>query len=237
MAYALAVPKEAQKHGIGDRLKQLRTEKGWSRERLGLAVGVSGDAIRQYELEVVRLWRNEELIKLIAQTFEVSPDYLLRGDLPDRKDSRIAVLRTGYRMVPVYGALTAGSPGYTASDVLDYVELADWGGEFERWGRIITGDSMSPEFEQGDVAIFEDRRAEGGHAVHAFCNGEDTFKVLRATRDGFELWPINTADYDPVPLQGDHSWTVKGVCIMRIREASRGVRDVREYRHGLIWKF
>jgi SOS-response transcriptional repressor LexA len=140
---------------------------------------------------------------------------------------RVPVARVGFRNVPIYGALTAGAMAYTLSDVLDYEELPDWGGDFERWGRIVSGPSMEPEFVDGDIVIFENRRHEDGHAVHAFANGEDTFKVYKRTAEGERLFPTNS-EFDPLEAK---EYNVKGVVVARIRN-ERTHKDVRWYRGG-----
>lgn len=150
--------------------------------------------------------------------------------------------RTGLRHVPIYGALAAGAMAYNFSDAVDFEELPDWGGVFERWGRIISGNSMymkrpadlDPEidwddgFRDGDIAIFENRRHEEGHAVHAFAEGEDTFKVYRRVGVEERLCPLNS-EYDTLEAK---KYTVKGICVIRIRRRAGGGRDIREYPGG-----
>jgi hypothetical protein len=94
---------------------------------------------------------------------------------------------------------------------------------------------MNPEFEDGDVAIFESRGADDGHGVHAFKEGDETFKVFRAVGDSRELWPTNT-DPSYIPFSAT-DWDIRGVCIRRIRRQSHGIRDIREYPQGFRWRF
>lgn len=120
------------------------------------------------------------------------------------------------------------------SDAMEWMEMPAWGGDFQRWGRIIEGDSMQgPNSDDGlkedDWAIFEDREPYPGVVVHAFKDGEDIIRVLHK---GW-LCPINQS-YESIPL-GD--WQIKGVCMRRIRNKGQGVRDVREYASGLRWNF
>lgn len=146
--------------------------------------------------------------------------------------AKVPVGRTGYRNVPIYGALTAGAMAYTYSDALDWEELPEWGGEFERWGRIISGSSMEPEFQDGDIVIFENRRHEDGMAVHAFADGEDTFKIYVINKGSERLFPINP-EFDPLEAQ---KYTVKGVAICRIR-SDRAHKDYRWYKGGYRHRF
>lgn len=170
----------------------------------------------------------------------VKPDSItnLKGEVP--------VAPAGWKHVPIYGALAAGAMSYTYSDVLEWEVMPEWGGDFERWGRIVSGDSMrrpkKPKlndedgddfeddgFREGDIVIFESRRHESGHAVHAFDNGEDAFKIYTRSRDGEErLIPLNP-EYEPLEAK---KYTVKGIAIKRIRKGPKGVRDIREWPNG-----
>lgn len=214
---------------MGKLLQRLRRENGFKQAEFAQELGITPDVLSNIERGRTALTR--DLRRKAAVVLKID-EALFRMETVNL-GREVPVARTGYLMIPIYGAITAGKPGYTLTDVIDWEEMPDWGGDFERWGRIITGESMLPEFEEGDIAIFENRRFEPNHAVHAFCNGEDTFKVYREMPAGPELWPINEA-YDPFSAK---DWNVKGVCIRRIQKKERGIRDIREYPHGLIWRF
>lgn len=65
--------------GVGDRIRELRIISGMSQDELGRRVGVQRAAINKYELGTVT---NIPLstIEKIADTFEVSPVYLVGWD-------------------------------------------------------------------------------------------------------------------------------------------------------------
>ncbi len=148
---------------------------------------------------------------------------------------KVHLVRRGYRLVPVYGALPAGLPAASYSDAISAEVMPDWDNHFDRWGRVITGRSMSPEFEDGDIAIFESRLPADFNGVHARKDNEDTFKILRKHPDQQgEFWPTNVTDFQPFSAEG---WEILGVCIQRIRYGEGGVKDTREYPYGFIWRF
>ena len=177
-----------------------------------------------------------ELLRRIATLLGVSIDWLLGDDVPMLPGGgEVIVYRSGYRFIPVKGAIAAGAPCSTDAD-LDWIEIRDWGGATERWGRVIQGHSMTSDrfgadsLLSGDVAVFEDRRPELGHVVHAFDNGDDTVKVLRQRNGGpVELCPLNPS-YEPIDAAG---WRVKGVLVMRIRRREHGIVETVEYPHGM----
>lgn len=140
------------------------------------------------------------------------------------------VRRGGVRLIPVYAAIPAGTPGSNSMDV-DYEEMVDWGNDFERWGRIVEGYSMADILLPGDIAIFENRRYEQGDVVHAYSHGEDCVKVIRNTGEDTQLWSFNQ-DYEPFSASG---WKAKGVCVGRIRYGPYRIRQLTEFPHGLKW--
>jgi SOS-response transcriptional repressor LexA len=144
----------------------------------------------------------------------------------------VATHRTGTRFVPVYAGLSAGVPGDHHGDV-EWVELMDWGTDFERWGRRIEGFSMEPLIHPGDIIVFENRRAEHSHVVHAYKDGEDGCKVIWGHGPSASLRPVNP-DYEPLPIEG---WSVKGVAVLLIRRGPDGERISIEYPYGLRHKF
>lgn len=161
-------------------------------------------------------------------------DTMLRAVSPNAsaKPSIVAetrtVYRTGIRVIPLAGEGYAGVPLWGASDVTE-IEVKDWGNNFDRWGKVVSGSSMSPLLEPGDIAIFENRRHEIGHVVHANKEGYDVLKVLAPT-----LLRSANREFEDVPNVG---YDVLGVLVMRIRDRGQGVTETTEYRHGATWRF
>ncbi len=216
----------------GEMIKMGRKAKGWTQHELSEKLGITRERLAQYEVNRSKpplpVWEN--IAKILDISMSSEQPFVAE---PINIGAEVPVARTGQRMVPIYGAITAGQPSYSIADAIEYIEMPEWGSSFERWGRIITGESMAPEFEEGDIAIFENRRYEIGHGVHAFHDGEDTFKVVRQIDGKYELWPINP-EYQPIEAE---NWKVKGVCIRRIRRQERGIVDTREYPYGFVWRF
>lgn len=134
------------------------------------------------------------------------------------------------RSIPVYTSIMAGEPGYFDADV-EYELIPEWGGDFERWGRVVRGESMMPVLEPGDIAVFENRRHENGSVVHAFKDGEDVVKAYRLI-DGKPVLDSFNGDGPSFSAEG---WKVKGVCVMRIRTGSYKIRTETTFPGGLSW--
>jgi SOS-response transcriptional repressor LexA len=153
---------------------------------------------------------------------------VIKSEGPPSADVKLA--RAGVRFIPVYSTIAAGNPSTPTGDV-DYEEMIDWGSDFERWGRVIEGDSMIHILQPGDIAVFEDRQHENGDVVHAFSSGTDCVKAIRGEGALAQLWSFNE-DFPPFTA---HDWSAKGVCVARIRYGRYKIRQVTEFPGGLKW--
>lgn len=99
------------------------------------------------------------------------------------------------RRVPVLGRVPAGIPIEAISEVVEEIELdsslaADG---YDYFGLLVTGDSMYPEYRDGDVVVLRvQATAETGDDVVAYIGGGDaTLKRLTRTESGIQLRPLN----------------------------------------------
>ena len=65
---------------FGERLKQLREEKGLNQQELGDKIGVSKDTV--YRWEASKMQPKEDHVSFLAGFFKVNYLYLMRNDLP-----------------------------------------------------------------------------------------------------------------------------------------------------------
>ena len=91
---------------FGQRLKELREKHGFTQEQLGEKISVTKGNISKYESG--KLEPNIETIRLIANIFDVSTDYLLG--------------RSDYRFSAHTQAAHIASEGTISEDVLDEIE-------------------------------------------------------------------------------------------------------------------
>lgn len=202
------------------RLDSQRDQAGLSYRELGKRVGVSHNTVRSILQGVTRRPHDPALLQRIADAI---------SDAQSGR-RRVAFDSRALRSIPVLRTITAGEPWESFADV-EYEEIADWGPGFERWGRIIEGDSMRPVFLPEDCAVFENRRAENGHVVHAFSKGRDTIKAYRTISGQPWLCPFNE-DYEPIPADG---WQIKGVVVARIRYGKFRIRTQTDFPQGMTW--
>ncbi|MBQ6829552.1 MAG: helix-turn-helix domain-containing protein [Clostridia bacterium] len=110
----------------------------------------------------------------------------------------IPLVRPGTtRRIPVLGRVPAGIPVEAITDVVDEIELDGRmaGDGYDYFALLVTGDSMYPEYRDGDVVIVRMQpTAETGDDVVAYVGGGDaTLKRLTLTTVGLQLRPLNPA--------------------------------------------
>ena len=99
------------------------------------------------------------------------------------------------RRIPVLGRVPAGVPIEAVTDVVEEIELTGHDDGYAYFGLLVTGDSMVPEYRDGDVVILRmQETAETGDDVVAYIGNSDaTLKRLTVTEQGIQLRPLNPA--------------------------------------------
>jgi repressor LexA len=116
------------------------------------------------------------------------------------------------RRIPVLGDLAAGSPDAAYGNE-EWVDIEDWDSPRDRWGRRIRGESMYPLIKPRDICIFEDRSADPGDIIHAYCRGADTVKLYRR-RDGKPWLEALNPEHDSID---GTDWNIRGPLMSIIR--------------------
>ena len=144
----------------------------------------------------VRMWElgksepDLEMLKKIANFFNVSVDYLLNDGLITKRGVKI----------PVFGNVAAGIPIDAITDIEDYEEITE---ELAASGEYVAlkikGDSMEPKMSQGDVVIVRVQPTiESGEIAIVIINGDNaTCKKVKKTEEGVMLISLNSA-YEPM---------------------------------------
>jgi len=188
------------------RLKQLRKQAGMTMRQVAELLGVSDSAISLYESG--KRSPGYESLRLLADHFGVTVDYLI-GREEDEWLARLmntagAIPETGRPLIPVYGAIRAGSP------ILAHEEAEGWypavglgaADPNEHFYLRVKGDSMNDAgiFDRSLVLFRAQRSAEDGQIVACLLEGEEA-TVKRFTRNGtmVALLPENRA-YKPILL-------------------------------------
>lgn len=68
---------------LGEKIKELRKEKGWSQDEFAASAQIDGRQVSRYEND--RVVPSVDVVVKIAKAFNVSADFLLFDDIPRRE--------------------------------------------------------------------------------------------------------------------------------------------------------
>ena len=186
----------------GSFLKELRDSLGLSQDEVGKRVGCSQAAVSAWE-------RNEKLpsmkkLRTLADLYGVSIEELSKGErIPVLKEIEyVPSDRTKkFIRVPVVGRIPAGIPIEAIEDIEDWEDfpIDDTVPGHRYFALKVKGDSMEPEYRDGDTVIVQQQEeCQSGDDCAVMVNGDDaTFKRVRVQNSGITLQPLNTR-YGPV---------------------------------------
>ncbi|MFQ2123626.1 MULTISPECIES: LexA family protein [Aeromonas] len=197
-----------------ERIRELRKKHGLTQQKLGELIGVKKSSISQ--------WENDEHspsgdnLAQLSKVFGVSAHWLATGKgSPELSNVEPAVIPQGNR-VPILSYVQAGNWREMCEQATAFdgnVEYVSAGGEIGPYGfgLWLRGDSMLPQFKEGDLIIVDpDESPQPGDYVVA-KNGSDeaTFKKYRPRgidengQEVFELVPLND-DYPTMHSDRQH---------------------------------
>ena len=173
---------------IGERIKALREQHDMTQSELADICGVSDKAISTWEngRNIPRMGA----IQKMADYFGISKSAIIEN----------IVTPTEVHRVPVLGKIPAGIPLAAIEDIEGWEELTPSmtrGGK-EYFALAVKGDSMLPDYRDGDVLILRKQEScESGDDCAVIVETEDaTFKRVRRSPRGITLQPLNPA-YEP----------------------------------------
>lgn len=179
-------------------LKYIREQRGLSQSKLAERIGVNQTTIARWE-DDNRVPTIDNAID-VAEALNISLPDLLGKDL--RFDNAEVVnMDSDIVKITVYGTIKAGIPIESQSDIIDYIDIpCEWTrGDKKFYALKISGDSMYPKYDEGDLVIFEqndDKDLYNGKDCAIMINGtESTFKKVLLNDHGIVLQPYNLA-YD-----------------------------------------
>ena len=185
---------------IGQRIKELRKNAGLTQKDLAQKCGYSSlTTINKIELGINTVPLS--VAEKIAKVFNVPPSYLLGWE----NESNVEPLKLNRNVikVPIYGEIPAGVPIEMVEEsfIEDYEEVD---ADLARGGKVlfglkIKGDSMYPEFRNGDHVIFQktDTCENGSYCAVSINGTECTFKKVIKQENGITLMPLN-AEFAPM---------------------------------------
>ena len=168
---------------IGDKLTYLRNSNNLSQAELAKKLNISRSSIGMFESNA-RTPTTDTLVRY-AQFFNVSIDYLM-GTSQNSNAEKYTI--------PVYASISCGNPFVADENIYDFedVDIA-LKSQGEHFGLLCRGNSMSPEFKDGDVAIIRKQsNIDSGNIAAVRINGDEaTLKIVKKSEQGITLVAIN----------------------------------------------
>ena len=143
---------------MGDYIKYLRLEKGWSQEELGEKCGVKKAAVNKWEKGSVENIKRSTIEKM-AELFDVSPCELMCFDVKSRRPTSNNFASIEIRRFPILGTIACGEPILASEEKDLYVEVGtDIVCDF---CLIAKGNSMiGARIHDGDIVFIDDDAVE-----------------------------------------------------------------------------
>jgi len=184
---------------LASNLKHLRILNGKTQEDVGEICNKTNTAVSNWEKGI----REPDAVDLSALSnyFKISIDDLMLKDLRFDNGKMIELVSDTIQ-IPVLGTIKAGIAIEAQQDIIDYIDIPrDWTkGNKNYYALKISGDSMSPKYQEKDIVIFEqtnDYTIANKKDCAVMVNGFDaTFKNITITESGITLVPLNLNNSD-----------------------------------------
>lgn len=202
-----------------NRIKELRASTNTKQADLAAAIKVSQAALSGYETG--KFEADIATYQRIAEFFRVSLDYLL-GNSPTANPDVV--------LVPVLGSVPAGIPLEAVEDIIDWEEIPKsmCAGDKEYFALEVHGDSMWPDFLEGDIVIVQKTPVcVTGDVCVVYVNGYDaTLKQVKlGDDDTLSIIPRNQS-YPPRTFSREEVLSlpvsIAGVVVELRRKIQRG---------------
>ena len=148
---------------------------------------------------------------------------------PDLQNVRPIHLFPTSRRIPVLGRVPAGVPIEAVTDIIEEIDLSGHSVQdgYDYFGLLVTGDSMLPEYRDGDIVILRmQQTAQTGDDVVAYIGNSDaTLKRLTVTENGIQLRPLN-------PAYNIRSFSNEEIRTLPVTIAGIVIEQRRTRRHG-----
>ena len=180
------------------RLRDIRKQQNITIKELAEKINVAESTVSLYETQ--KRQPSLDILRTIADTLDTTTDNLL-----GRESSNVEPVNINKNLVkiPIYGKIPAGVPMEMVDEsyVDDYIEMdsKQLRGSSTYFGLKVKGNSMFPEFRNGDIVIFRQQShcENGDFCAVSINHTECTFKKVLKKESGITLMPLNP-DYEPM---------------------------------------
>ena len=187
------------RHLLGERINQRRTELNMTQGDIAKQIGVAISTVQRYEkgqIEKIKL----PVVEAIARTLRVNPDWLIgktdimNSDKPSLSSNVTPLDFSHLQRIPILGRIAAGVPIYAEENIEGYT-YTDLNGGAEYFGLRVRGDSMdAARIHDGDIVIIRRQDiVENGEIAAVLIDDQDaTLKRFSRHGDIVTLMPQST---------------------------------------------
>ena len=197
---------------MGDYIKYLRLEKGWSQEELGEKCGVKKAAVNKWEKGSVENIKRST-IERMAELFDVSPCELMCFETKSRRPNTNNFGSIEIKRFPILGTIACGEPILASEEKDLYVEVGtDIICDF---CLIAKGDSMiDARIHDGDIVFIRSQpQVNNGEIAAIIIDNEATLKrvyyykeknllILKAANPAYEDMIYSEHDLEGIRIIG-----------------------------------
>ena len=176
---------------VANKIKHFRNLRNMTQDDLAEKLNVSPQTVSRYENGERKA--NHDILFELSKALKVS----ISDFFPPIEDGDFEVEDSKLIKIPVLGYIKAGLPIEAQEDIIDHIAIPeDWTkGDKNFYALKISGDSMKPKYEEGDIVIFEQTN-DFLHAKNRDCavmvnHTECVFKKLFIGDDGITLQSYN----------------------------------------------
>ncbi len=184
---------------VGEYIKKLRTEMGYSQEQLGNLLGVQRAAVQKWECGRVQNLKRET-IKKLSEIFDVSPSSFIDGESFEYYTNTIPLPQT--HKIPLIGTIACGEPILAEENIDGEVNIPEH--IYADFALRCKGDSMiDARICDGDIVYIKQQPTVDNGQIAAVLIGEEaTLKKVFLSEDTVTLMACNT-QYAPMVFSGE----------------------------------
>lgn len=201
---------------MGEKIRNLRIEKGLTLEELGNMVGVGKSTVRKWENGMIANMKRDKILK-VSEALETSPAYLMGWK--EEMDNRFTAIENVYpvelKRFPMLGEIACGEPKYASEDRESYVMAgtdikADFclkaKGDSMINARILDGDIVfirkQDMVENGEIAAVAVNNDSEATLKRVYYYRERVTLLLKAENPAYEDMIFQNRELDEVHILG-----------------------------------
>lgn len=192
---------------IGDNIRYLRKQAGYSQQQLAMKLDIKQASVSNWEAG--KTLPDTKYLSRLMDIFNVPMDYLF-SDEPRRELDSIRIIRNA---VPIVGSIACGQKITPDTNPDGYADLPE--GISADFALKCKGDSMSPTLLDGDIVLIRSQpEVENGQIAAVNVGGETTLKRVYMRGDGIHLIADNPG-FQPIfiPAYSDEQIIIHGLAI------------------------